>query len=497
MTVRVRFPPSPTGELHVGNLRSALFNWLFARHEGGSFILRIEDTDRARYVPGATEGIMEALLWLGLDWDEGPDPRNPERDIGRFGPYVQSRRLEHYQRATQQLIEGGSAYRCYCSSERLNQVRQELQARKLPPKYDRHCRDLSQSQREEMEARGIPSVVRFKTPLSGETGFHDVIRGDLLFDNDTLDDFVLLKSDGYPVYHLASIVDDHLMQITHVMRGDEWVSSTPRHVLLYQAFGWQPPVFAHLPMILGPDRAKLSKRHGDTSVLEFRKRGFLPEALFNYLGLLGWSLDDHTELIDRETFVRHFSLERILASPAIFNFDKLSWMNGIYIRDLPPRELAARVRPFLEEDPGGPVDDALLQSVIPLIQERIKTLAEAKEMAGFFFVEGELAYSEADLLGKRFAQAPAEAARALEAALARLEALPSWEAEGLEGAVRPLADELGLKAGDLFGLIRVAVTGRTAAPPLFQTMAVLGRDKTVFRLQTALRKLASGAGRTQ
>ena len=392
MSVRVRYAPSPPGEPHVGNIRTALFNWLFARHEGGVFIVRLEDTDRTRYVEGAEQAIFESLAWLGLDFDEGPDPADPSRDIGDRGPYVQSRRLEIYQRHVDQLLEGGHAYRCYCTPERLDAVRKDLQRQKRPPKYDRHCRDLPEAEQQRLASEGLPGVVRFRMPLSGQTSFRDLIRGDITFENDTLDDFVLLKSDGFPVYHLANIVDDRLMGITHVLRGDEWLSSTPRHVLLYQAFGWEPPAFAHLPMILGPDRAKLSKRHGDTSVLAFRDRGFLPEALFNFLGLLGWSLDDHTEIIDRETFVRHFTLDRVLANPAVFNREKLEWMNGVYLRELSEEELAELTAPFLERAPNRPLDRGLLRRIVPLIRERIKLLSEAEKMAGFFFVEGELEY---------------------------------------------------------------------------------------------------------
>ena len=493
-SVRVRFPPAPTGELHVGNIRAALFNWLFARHHGGAFILRIEDTDQSRNVPGALEGILEALRWLGLEWDEGPDPNDPSRHIGDRGPYVQSQRREHYQRAAQQLIEAGHAYRCYCSPERLDEVRREQQRRKQPPRYDRRCRELSDGERRKCEAQGITPVVRFKTPLTGETALHDLIRSDVTFQNDTLDDFVLLKSDSFPTYHLANVVDDALMGITHVLRGDELLSSTPRHVLMYQAFGWQPPVFAHLPMILGPDRAKLSKRHGDTSVLEFRDRGFLPEALFNFLGLLGWSLDDRTEIIERETFVKHFDLDRVLANPAVFNFEKLTWMNGVYIRSLSLDGLAERVQPFLERAVGQPLDRHYLLQVVPLIQERIKLLAEAVKMADFFFLEGEMEYEVEDLLGKKLADAPTRAAAALQAVLARVEGLPRWEHEALEGAIRPLAEELALKTGDLFGLIRVAITGKTATPPLFETMAVLGRERTLERLESALRRLQATTG---
>ncbi|MDP2675463.1 MAG: glutamate--tRNA ligase [Dehalococcoidia bacterium] len=489
MSVRVRYAPSPTGEPHVGNIRTALFNWLFARHEGGAFIVRFEDTDRARYVEGAEQAILESLAWLGLDYDEGPDPADTSRDIGDYGPYVQSRRAETYRGYAERLIAGGHAYRCYCTPERLDEVRKEMQSRKLPPKYDRHCRDLSPEERERLAAQGLPGVVRFKTPLTGQTAFHDLVRGDITFENDTLDDFVLLKSDGFPVYHLANVVDDTLMEITHILRGDEWLSSTPRHVLLYAAFGWEPPAFAHLPMILGPDRSKLSKRHGDTSVLEFRERGFLPEALFNFLGLLGWSLDDRTEIIDRDTFVRQFSLDRVLANPAVFNFEKLTWMNGVYIRGLTDEELAERTAPYLERALGRPVDRDVLARIAPLIRERIKLLAEAAEMADFFFVEGELDYATETLLGKKFAGDTPGAAAALQAVVVRVEGSEPWQHEALEGVIRPLSEELALKAGDLFGLIRVAVSGKTVSPPLFETMAMLGRERTLERLASAVRRL--------
>jgi len=487
MSVRVRYAPSPTGEPHVGNIRTALFNWLLARHEGGTFILRIEDTDQARIVPGAQEAIFASLRWLGLDWDEGPEVGGPH------APYFQSQRLEHYHRASEQLIAADNAYRCYCSPQRLEEMRAEQMRYKQPPKYDRRCRNLSAGERRELEAQGIPPVVRFKTPPSGRTTFHDLVRGNVTFENDTLDDFVLLKSDGFPTYHLANVVDDHLMGITHVLRGDEWLSSTPRHVLMYQAFGWQPPVFAHLPMILGPDRAKLSKRHGDTSILQYRDKGFLPHALFNFLGLLGWSLDDKTEIISRQDFIRHFSLERIVKNPAIFNMDKLTWMNGVYIRELGLDELTEQLAPFLEEhlpsDIPRPIDRPYLRRVVPLVQERIKRLDEASELTDFFFREGELTYPIADLLGKRFADQPQQAADALAAARERIAAVDRWDEEALEGAIRPLAEELGLKTGELFGAIRVAVTGRTAAPPLFETMAVLGRERCLERLGTAIERL--------
>ncbi|HEU4760364.1 MAG TPA: glutamate--tRNA ligase [Dehalococcoidia bacterium] len=489
MSVRVRYAPSPTGDPHLGNIRTALFDWLLARHAGGRFILRIEDTDRTRYVEAGVQAQMEALRWLGLDWDEGPEVGGPH------APYVQSQRLKLYQRYAEQLLQDGHAYRCYCSPERLEEVRQRQQRAKAPPKYDRRCRDLPEDERQRQEAQGVTPVVRFRTPLTGETIFHDIVRGAVTFQNDTLDDFVLLKSDGYPTYHLASIVDDHLMEISHVLRGEEWLSSAPRHDLVYRALDWEPPAFAHLPSILGPDRARLAKRHGAKSVLEYRDEGYLPEAVFNYLGLLGWSLDDRTEIISREEFVRHFTLDRVLPHPAVFNPDKLEWMNGIYIRQLPPDELAQRVKPFLERALGSAIDEHLLRRAVPLIQERIKVLADAVAMADFFFVGGELDYTAETLLGKKLAGSPAQGAACLKAVLARVEGIVPWEHEALEGAIRPLAEELGLKAGDLFGLVRVAVTGKTATPPLFETMEVLGREKTLERLRSAQRRLGAPAAR--
>jgi glutamyl-tRNA synthetase len=492
MTVRVRFAPSPTGIPHVGNMRTALFNWLFARHEGGTFVLRIEDTDQTRLDPRALEAILDSLRWLGLEWDEGPEVGGP------CGPYFQSQRLEHYRRAADALIAGDAAYRCYCSPERLEQVRAEQVRRKEPPRYDRRCRDLSDDERFALAGvariMGQSPVVRFKTPLSGRTEFDDVVRGRVVFENETLDDFIILKSDGFPTYHLANVVDDHLMEITHVLRADEWLPSTPRHLLLYAALGFQPPQFAHLPMILGSDRAKLSKRHGAVSLLEYKRQGYLPEAMFNFLGLLGWSLDDHTEIISRDDFVRHFSLERIVKNPAIFDVEKLTWMNGVYVRALPPERLTDLLLEHLEEDlppdVRRPLDRDYLLRIVPLVQERIKRLDEAAPLTAFFFVEGPLEYSSELLLSKRLAGKRDEARRAVETAAARLSEVDRWQREALEGILRPLAEELGLKAGDLFMLIRVAVTGQTATPPLFETMEVLGRDRCLARLDDAIRRLA-------
>jgi glutamyl-tRNA synthetase len=489
MPVRVRYAPSPTGIPHVGNIRTALFNWLLARHDGGQFIVRVEDTDRARYDARALDGILESLRWLGLDWDEGPDIGGPN------APYFQSERLESYHAAARTLIDGGHAYECFCSPERLDQVRKEQQQRKEPPRYDRLCRDLSDADRAARHAEGITPVVRFRTPLEGTTVVPDAIRGDIAFENATLDDFVLLKSDGYPTYQLGAIVDDNAMQITHVLRGDEWISSAPRNLLTYQAFGWEPPIFAHLPVILGADRSKLSKRHGAMSALDYRDQGYLPEAMFNFLGLLGWSLDDHTVVISREQFVESFTLERVGANPAMFDREKLDWMNGVYIREhVSDERLVELIAERLERDlpPGAlPIDRDTVAKLAPLIRERMKTLAEATEMIEGFFVD-ELGYGPADLLGKRFRDNASGASAALREAKSRLEAGPSWDHEALESAMRALAGELELKAGDLFMLLRVACTGKPVSPPLFESMAVLGRERCLRRIDEAVERLAAG-----
>ncbi len=473
--VRVRFAPSPTGYPHLGNIRTALFNWAFARHNNGVFILRIEDTDIARLVEGAKDVILESLLWLGLDWDEGP--------------YFQSQRLELYREAADQLLKRELAYQCYCSPQRLESMRQEQMKRKQPPGYDRRCRSLTREQKAEMEASGIIPVVRFKSPLEGQTSFNDLLRGQIIFENSTLDDFVILKSDGYPTYHLANIVDDHDMAISHVLRADEWLSSTPRHVLLYQAFGWQPPLFAHLPMILGTDRSKLGKRHGATAINEYQEQGYLPEAMFNFLVLLGWALDDKTELLTRSDIVKNFSLERISKAAAVFNKDKLDWMNGVYLRGLSLEEFVQRAIPFLERDLpveiSRPLDTGYISQFMLFVQERARTLAEVPKLSDFFFVD-ELEYDASLLLGKID---KSEAIKGLQASVARVDDLNDWTATSLEAVFRPLAEELGLKTGVFFGLLRVAITGRTAAPPLFQTMEVLGKERCLRRLKSGIDKI--------
>ncbi|MEK7354732.1 MAG: glutamate--tRNA ligase [Chloroflexota bacterium] len=482
--VRVRFAPSPTGMPHVGGIRTVMFNWLMARHYGGKFILRIEDTDVARKVEGAVECIMEGLKWLGLDWDEGPDISGP------YGPYTQSQRLNLYQEAAERLVKQGDAYYCYCSTERLTEMRDEQTKRKQPPGYDRLCRPLTPQQCAANEANGIKPVVRFRIPLEGQIIHDDIVYGKVTFNLSTLDDFVMLKSDGYPTYHLANVVDDHAMEISHVIRGEEWISSVPRHLLIYKALGYEPPQYVHHALLRGPDHSKLSKRHGDVSILEFRDNGYLPEAMFNFIGLIGWSFDDKTEIMTRQQFIDNFSLERIGKTGAIFNREKLEWMNGVYIRNLTPEDFARRSLPFLEKslppEVKRPLDIDYLKRMLPLVQERAKTLAEVPELVGFFFIE-ESDYPVDSLIGKGMTKE--SALKALETSRQRIIQTPTFDTGTLEIALRPLAEELGLKTGQLFGTLRTAVTGRTATPPLFETMAVLGRERCLKRIDHALVKL--------
>ncbi len=481
--VRVRFAPSPTGYAHIGHARTAMYDWLLARATGGQFILRIEDTDRSRYVPDSLQDIMDNLRWLGLQWDEGPDVGGPHR------PYLQSERLPLYREHTDRLIAEGKAYHCFCPPERLAALRQEQEAAKLPPGYDRHCRDLPPDEAKARLARGEKAVVRFKIPLGGTTTFVDAIRGTITVDNRTLDDMVLLKSDGYPTYHLAAMVDDHEMRITHVLRGDEWLASAPRHILLYQAFGWEPPVLAHLPIFLNPSGGgKMSKRFGATAIHEYREQGYLPEALFNFLLLLGWHPQDEREIFSPEEAARVFTLERVSKSPVAVSFDKLDWFNGVYIRSMDPMELARRCVPFLQRSghlpepcPGERLD--YLVGLMPLVRERLRTLAEAPDLLGYF-MSREIATPAAEaLVGKK--QAPAQAALILRRGGEILAGLPSFTATDLEPALRGLAVELGVKDGEVMMPLRVAVSGRPATPGIFETLEAIGRERCLDRVKRA------------
>ncbi len=487
-TVRTRFAPSPTGFLHVGSLHTALFAWLFARHNKGTFILRIEDTDMSRKVEGSVEAILEGLRWLGIDWDEGPQAGGP------YEPYFQSERLEMYRKAAEQLISNGYAYRCYCSEERLEKMRELQKIRKQPPGYDRHCRDLSIIERARLESEGIIPVVRFKMPLQGRTTFYDKIRGEVSFENRLLDDLVLLKSDGFPTYHLANVVDDHEMKITHVIRAEEWLSSTPRHILLYQVMGFEIPEFAHLPLLIGRDRSKLSKRHGSVSISEYEAAGYLQEAMLNFLAILGWSLDDRTEMFTREELIAHFSLERVSKTAAIFDVEKLNWLNGVYMRKLSPEGFVQRALPFLEKnlpaDVNRPLSVDYVTEVLPLVQERVKVLNEIVPLTIYFFYD-KLEYDPVLLIAKEMTR---EATiQSLSVSREQLTRQEPFDATALERLLRPLAVELGLKTGQLFGALRTAVSGETATPPLFQMMAVLGKARCLRRIDEAIEKLTNMA----
>jgi glutamyl-tRNA synthetase len=482
--VRVRFAPSPTGKIHAGNIHTAVFDYLLARHTGGKFIIRIEDTDVERKEEGAVELMLEAMKWLGLDWDEGPGVGGP------YGPYTQSQRLHLYKEAAEKLVAQGNAYHCYCTQERLEAMRKDQTDRKLAPGYDRTCRDLTKEQCAEKEARGIKSVIRFKVPEVGQTKFHDVIYGDVAFENNTIDDFIILKTDGYPTYHLASVVDDTAMKITHVIRGEEWISSTPRHLLMYQAFGYTPPQYAHMPLIVGNDRAKLSKRRGAISILEYRERGYLSEALFNFLVLMGWSLDDKTEIMTRRQMIENFSLERIGKTPSVFNQEKLDWMNGVYIRNMSVEDLTQKSLPFMEKGlPPGierPLNADYVRKIMPLVQPRVTTLVQTATYADFFFLD-DLQHDPQKFVDKK--TDAATALKALKAAEEKLSSLDSFDRVLLESTLRQLAEVLGIKAGQLFNVLRVATTARDATPPLFETMEVLGKDRCLKRIKAALVKL--------
>jgi glutamyl-tRNA synthetase len=480
--VRVRIAPSPTGYFHVGSARTALFNWLFARHHSGDFIVRVEDTDRTRYHAEAVPDMVASLRWLGLDWDEGPEVG------GDYGPYYQSERLDLYHRYAEQLVSEGHAYRCYCSPERLAALREQQLAQKTDVGYDRHCRHLTAAQHAEYQAEGITPVIRLKVPLEGQTSFHDVLYGTITVENETLDDLILLKSDGFPTYHLGVVVDDVLMEISHIMRGDEWLPSVPKHILIYNAFGWETPIFAHLPLILAPEgKGKLGKRHGGVEIRFFRDQGYLPEAMVNYLARVGWSYDDKTEIFSRDELVRYFDLSGINNSPARFSYERLESMNAHYIRQLEPDDLAHRLVPFFEQQ-GLEVDAAGLIPIVPLIQERIKTLTEAADWTDFIF--GEPADYDASLLvGKKMTVASTR--DALQQAHDRLAALPDFEVETLDSALRALADELGLKVGQLLGAVRVAVSGKMVAPPLFETLSILGRERVLARIDRGLEALST------
>src|SRR3989475_5277761 len=430
--IRVRYAPSPTGALHLGGARTALFNYLSARQMDGQFLLRIEDTDRARFQPDSQASIEEGLRWLGMNWDEQP--------------MIQSHRKEVYAEAAGVLLELGAAYRCFCTPQRLEQMRAEQRARHEPERYDRRCRSIPRAESDRRAASGERFAVRQAIPTDGTTTFHDLVMGTVTFRNDTLDDHVLLKSDGFPTYHLAFAVDDHAMAISHIIRGDGWLPSAPKHLLLFQAFNWLPPAFAHLPLVLGPDKKPLAKRHGAKDVLEYREAGYLPEAVDNFIAFLGWSPGTDQDIFTMEQLIEKFSIEKIQASPAMANLERLDWLNGQFIRRLTADELAQRLA---ERMPQVPVES--LKPLMPLVQERLRTLNEAPEMLRFFFEEPD-SYQPAQLIPK--GGDAAATATALTSAAATLRGLSDWTAESIEAALRALADQIAWSSRDLFMALR-------------------------------------------
>lgn len=477
--IRVRFAPSPTGYLHVGGARTALFNWLFARRVGGTFVLRIEDTDVERSSWEMVGGILDGLKWLGLDWDEGPEVGGPH------APYFQSERLDRYRTMGEQLVREGHAYYCYCSPERLKAERDVAEARGASWTYDRTCLALSSDDVARLEAEGAPRAVRFKAP-EGRTTFTDLVHGAIEFEHANIEDFVVLRSDRHPTYHLSVVIDDLDMAITHVVRGDDHISNTPKQVLLYEAFGAPVPQFAHVPLILGPDKKRLSKRHGATSVMEYSRLGYLPEAMMNFLALLGWSPGSDEELFTRDELIARFSLEQISGGNAVFNPEKLDWFNSQHIMRLPAADLARRLEPFVRE--AGLWRDELFttraepfQAVIELLKPRMRRLTEFVDQARWFLsdhIEFDTAAVEKHL------GAPGVAAHL--DALAKLWAtVDPFDRVTLEASLRHLAEERGVKAGVLIHATRVAVTGKAASPGLFEVLEVLGRDRVLTRLDAA------------
>jgi len=505
--VRVRFAPSPTGWLHIGGLRTALYNFLFARRNGGVFVLRIEDTDRTRYVPGAVEAILRTLKSAGIEPDEGPrleDGTIVER--GDFGPYTQSDRLSIYKEHAERLVTEGQAYRCFCTAEALEAMREEQQAKGWSTTYDGRCRSLTADEVKSHLEAGRPHVIRLKAPRDGETRFTDVIRGEVSIPNSQIDDAVLLKTDGFPTYHLAVVIDDHLMGITHVIRGEEWIPSVPKHIVLYQAFGWDLPQFAHLPHLLNADRTKLSKRQGDVAVEDFLAKGYLPEAIVNFIALQGWNPSAEREIYELDDLVEKFDLAKVNHAGAIFNLEKLDWLNRHYLRELTPVEFARRATPFLaasglivpSEDPEEWVAPATgriystedLARVVELERERVSKISDLTDALEFVF-KG--ANPSSDII--RFkTQEPVDAAQKLDAVKTLLESQESFDAPAIEAAIKGLIADKGWKNGETLWPLRVALTGREKSPGPFEVAMALGEEDTIDRINHAIGKLSKNDG---
>lgn len=478
--IRVRFAPSPTGTLHIGGARTALFNWLFAKHNNGRFILRLEDTDMSRSTDESAHGILEGLKWLAIDWDEGPDKG------GDFGPYRQSDRLQIYKKYIQILLNNGQAYYCFCTPEVLQFEREKAREEKRDYLYDGKCRNLTPEEINEKLRAGQKAVIRFKTPVQGFTTVNDLIRGEVSFNNELMDDFIIVKSDGWPTYNFAVVVDDASMHITHVIRAEEHLSNTPKQLLIYQGLDIEPPQFAHVSMILAPDRSKLSKRHGATSVQEFRDDGYLPEAILNYLALLGWSSGEDVDFWKPEEIIARFSLDDISRSPAVYDIEKLAWMNGHYLSAADPERLYI----LLSDEASAkgwitPENYDYFIKVITLVKSRAKKLGDIINDISYFF-EDNFAYDEKGYT-KYFLND--KASGLLNTALSIVTDLPKFDAAALEEQYRNMAEAMGIKAGDLIHPTRLAISGKTNTPGLFEVMEILGREQCKTRLKNAISKL--------
>jgi glutamyl-tRNA synthetase len=490
LPVRVRMAPSPTGPLHIGTARTSLYNFLFARHVGGTYVLRIEDTDLARSTVEQEQDIIDNLHWLGITWDEGPQVARGD-DIGSYGPYRQSMRLDLYAAEADRLMASGAAYHCWCTPEELEAVRREQEAKKEAPRYNGRCLRLTHADREQFAREGRQPVVRLKVPPE-TIRFDDLIRGEVEFDNALLGDFVIVRASGVPLYHFVVVVDDEKMDITHVIRGEDHLSNTPKHIALIRALGYREPRFGHIPLILNPDRSKMSKRKSQTAITAYREQGYLPEALVNFLAFLGWSPGTEEEIFTLDELSQRFDLAHVHKAGAVFDVDRLDYLNGVYIRSLTDEQLALRLRSFLPDA----LDDAAVLRLTPLIKERLVRLADATELTAFL-VESDAevaALYDADALVPK-GRAPADAARALAIARDTLDALTDgdFSADVLETRCRRAAEELGWKAGDFFRPLRAAVTGRGVSPPLFGSMELLGRDRVLARIDSALGKVSAEA----
>jgi len=485
ITARTRFAPSPTGRIHLGGARTALYDFLLARQSNGQFILRLEDTDQKRYVPGAEEELMRGLRWLGLEWDEGPDVGGP------YFPYRQSERKEFYLEHARRLIESGHAYYCFCSAERLHNIRQEQMKLKLPVRYDGKCRHIDPDDAAARVAAGQPHVIRFKMPAEGVITGRDHLRGEITVENRNLDDYILIKSDGLAVYHLAAMVDDHLMNITHVIRGAEWLPTFPLHLHIIRALGWQEPIWIHPSVFLRPSgKGKMSKRESaelmkdgySIFINDLKDLGYIPEGVVNWIVLMGWSYDDRTEFFTMDDLVEKFSIDRLTPSPAAINFSKLDHFNGLQIRNLDPLDLALRLRPFFEAA-NISVDDNTLLKVTPLIQERITTLDDVPQIAGFFFRD-QITVQAEELVGKNMTRD--QSREALQRSYQLLHELPQFDAPTLESIMRELAEQLNLKPGQLFEVLRMAIIGQRVSPPLFESLEIIGKEKSLGRIREAI-----------